>query len=273
MTDRDSLILVTGGTGHLGRDLVRRLVAGGRNVRLLSTRPGAAADVQWAKGDLATGDGIREAMDGVESVINAATLSPIARRGGVRFADFFGTPSSVDVDGTKRLLEASARVGVRHFLHVSIVGLEGSSLPYAKVKLAGERLVRTSSAPWSVVRATPFFYLVEKMLTGLDRLPIWPLPTARWNPVDTTDVADYLVMCLDDGRRGVREEIGGPEDLSLVETARQLQQARELRRRPILPLPLPTTMVRNMGFVRAQGRRGRKTWSAWLRETASPPKG
>jgi len=267
MTDRNSLILVTGGTGHLGRDLVRGLVAERRNVRLLATRPGTATDVQWAKGDLATGDGIREAMEGVDSVINAATLSPIARRGGVRFADFFGTPSSVDVDGTRRLLEASTRVGVQHFLHVSIVGLEGSPLPYAKVKLAGELLVRQSSLPWSVVRAAPYFYLVEKMLGGLRRLPIWPLPMARWNPVDTTDVADYLVACLDDERRGVREEIGGPEDLSLVETARQLQQAHRLRR-PILPLPLPTKMVRNMGFVSAQGRRGKKTWSAWLRESA-----
>jgi uncharacterized protein YbjT (DUF2867 family) len=272
MTDPNPLILVTGGTGHLGRDLVGRLVAEGRNVRLLSTRPGTAADVQWAKGDLATGDGIHEAMKGVQSVINAATLSPIARRGGIRFADFFGTPSSVDVDGTRRLLEAASRAEVRHFLHVSIVGLEGSSLPYAKVKLAGERLVRSSSVPWSVVHATPFFYLVEKMLAGLGRLPIWPLPIARWNPVDTTDVADYLIACLDDEQRGVREAISGPEDLSLVETARQLQQARGLRR-PILPLPLPTKMVRNMGFVSAQGRCGKKTWSTWLSGSAKAAQG
>ena len=264
MTDRNSIVLVTGGTGHLGRDLVSRLVRKRRNVRLLSTRPGTTTDVQWAKGDLTTGNGICEAMKGVDSVISAATLSPIARHGGLRLSDLFSTPSSVDVDGTRYLLEESARAGVQHFLHVSIVGLEGSSLPYSKVKLAGEQLVRKSTVPWSVVRATPFFYLVEKMLGGLGRLPIWPLPMASWNPIDTTDVADYLITCLDDERRGEREEIGGPEDLSLVETARQLQQARGLRR-PILPLPLPSKMVRNMGFVSAKGRRGKKSWSAWLR--------
>ncbi len=128
--------------------------------------------------------------------------------------------------------------------------------------------MRESSLPWSVVRAAPYFDLARQKLQGeqLGRLPIWPLPMALWNPVDTTDVADYLVECLDDERRGVREEIGGPEDLTLVETARQLQRAHGLRR-PILPLPLPTKMVRNMGFVSAQGRRGRKPWSVWLRES------
>lgn len=261
----NGVVLVTGATGHLGRDLVRRLVGGRRSVRLLARRPGTDADVQWVKGDLATGEGVREALQGVDSVVNAATFSPIARRGGVRFADFFSTPSSVDVDGTQRLLDESARAGVRHFLHVSIVGLEGASLPYSRVKLAGEHLVRQSSVPWSVVRATPFYYLLAKMLAGLRRVPVWPLPTPRWNPVNTTDVADYLVECLDDGQRGLREEIGGPEDLSLVEMARLFQRSWG-GRRAILPIPLPVSTARNMGFVRSEGRRGKKTWSAWLSE-------
>jgi uncharacterized protein YbjT (DUF2867 family) len=188
----------------------------------------------------------------------------------VRLSDLFSSPSTVDVGGTRRLLDAAARAGVQHFLHVSIVGLEGASLPYSRVKLAGERLVRESPLPWSVVRATPYYYLLAKMLGGLRRLPVWPLPTHRWNPVDTTDVADYLIECLDDGRRGMREEIGGPEDLSLVEMAREFQLARGLRR-PILPIPLPLRMARNMGFVGSGARRGGKTWTTWLGKCAGQP--
>jgi uncharacterized protein YbjT (DUF2867 family) len=258
-------ILVAGGTGRLGRDLVARLLAERRSVRLLARTPGKSSDVEWARGDLATGDGIAEAVRDVDTVIHAATLSPIASRGGVRPIDFFTSPSTVDIDGTRRLLEASARAGVKHFLFVSIVGLEGSPLPYSRVKLAGEQLVRESSVPWSVVRATPFYYLTAQMLAGLRWLPIWPVPDVRCNPVDTTDVAEYLVECLDDGKRGMREEIGGPETASFVEFARQYQAARGWHR-PIWRMRPSPERARQMGFVEATDRRGRKTWSDWLRE-------
>jgi uncharacterized protein YbjT (DUF2867 family) len=263
------IVLVTGATGHLGRDLVRCLVAEHRNVRLLARKPGTETAVQWVKGDLATGEGLREALEGVASVVNAATFSPIARSGRVRFADLFSSPSSVDVDGTQRLLDAAVHAGVQHFLHVSIVGLEGASLPYAQVKLAGEHLVRQSSISWSVVRATPFFYLLANLLAGQRRLPVWPLPTSRWNPVGTTDVAEYLAECLNDGQRGMRREIGGPEDLSFIEMARLFQRSRGLRR-PILPIPVSVRMAHRMGFARSEGRRGKTTWSDWLNKCAVP---
>lgn len=91
-----ALTLVTGGTGHLGRDFVDRLVRDGYRVRLFARARGDRPDVEWAKGDLATGAGLRDALPGVDTVINAATSSPIARRGGVRPVDFFRSPSAVD---------------------------------------------------------------------------------------------------------------------------------------------------------------------------------
>jgi len=154
-------ILVTGGTGHLGRDLVAQLLSQHRPVRVFARQPGKEADVEWALGDLATGAGVRQALQGIESVIHAATLSPIARRGAIRPTDLFSSPTQVDIEGTRRLLQERERAGVAHFLFVSIVGLDGASLPYAKVKLASEKLVRRSALPWSVVRATPFYYLSE----------------------------------------------------------------------------------------------------------------
>jgi uncharacterized protein YbjT (DUF2867 family) len=256
-------VLVTGGTGHLGRDLVDRLVRNGHRVRVFARSPGRATNVEWAIGDLATGEGLRPALQDVDTVIHAATCSPIARRGTPRPIDFFKSPTAVDVDGTERLLALSRDANIRHFLHVSIAGLDAASLPYGRVKLAGERLVRKSPLPWSVVRAMPFYYLLEKMLAALAWSPVWPLPRTAFNPVDTSDVADYLAQCASDGPRGMRAEIGGPEDLPFAEFGRQYQRARGIHR-PILPLPLSGASARGMGLVVSDGVRGKLSWSAWL---------
>ncbi|VIO66899.1 SDR family oxidoreductase [Bradyrhizobium ivorense] len=263
-----ALVLVTGGTGHLGRDLVDRLVRAGHRVRVFARSPQSRSDIQWATGDLATGEGLRPALHGVDTVINAATFSPIARRGGVRPIDFFKSPSAVDVEGTGRLLALCGDASIRHFLHVSIVGLDDASLPYGRVKLAGERLVRSSALPWSVVRAMPFYYLLESMLAGLSWLTLWPVPTTVFNPVDTSDVADYLVRCAFDGQRGARAEIGGPDDLGCDTLARQYQAARGIRR-PILPMRVSERTARGMGFVVSSGVRGTLSWSDWLQRRSS----
>jgi len=136
-------------------------------------------------------------------------------------------------------------------------------LPYARVKLAGERLVRASGLSWSIVRAMPFYYLVDKLLSGLTWLPVWPVPTTLFDPVDTSDVADHVLTCAFDGQRGVRAEIGGPEALDLVTLARQYQDARG-RHRKILAVGLSEAKARGMGFVVSHGVRGRLRWTDWL---------
>ena len=151
-------ILVTGGTGHLGRDLVSLLKADGHRVRVLARMPGQDPAVEWVQGDLGTDRGVADAVAGVQTIVHAATSSPMARRGSPRPVDFFRTPTEVDVEGTRQLLKEAQQAGVGHFLHVSIVGLEHlARLPYARVKLAAEDLVRESGVPWSIARATPFY--------------------------------------------------------------------------------------------------------------------
>src|ERR1043166_880348 len=135
-------------------------------------------------------------------------------------------------------------------------------------------MVRRSRVSWSLVRAAVFYYLLERILANLKWLPVWPLPDGPFDPVDTSDVAAYLVDCVDDGKRGLREEIGGPETPGLVELARQYQSARGIHR-PILALHPSEVRARKLGLVPARGRHGRKTWSAWLNENAivSPARG
>lgn len=266
-------VLVTGGTGHLGRDIVAQLLGRGKRVRVLARLPGRDPRVEWARGDLSTGAGLREALAGVTTVINAATFSPIAQRGRIRLVDFFTTPSAVDVDGTCRLLHECRHARVRHFVHVSIVGLtETAFLPYSKVKLQGETMVRQSDLPWSVVRAGPFYYLLARLFASMQWMPWWILPNAVMDAVDTPDVASYLTECVDDARRGLREEIGGPAAVPLPELAREYLRARRLDRR-VISLDVGPSMAARLGFAEARGRKGTVTWREWLATHADEPRG
>ncbi|MBT2368934.1 NAD(P)H-binding protein [Streptomyces sp. ISL-10] len=141
-------VLVTGGTGHLGRDLIGLLKPGYR-VRVLARSRGTDPDVEWVRGDLAAGAGagIREAVSGVRTVVHAATWSPAARRGYLLPTDFWRSPPDVDVHGTHRLLDEAARAGVGHFAYVSIVGVDRPRLPYLRLKHEAEELVRAGKFP------------------------------------------------------------------------------------------------------------------------------
>ncbi len=261
-------VLVTGGTGHLGRDIVDRLVRDGHRVRVFARSPHARSDVEWAAGDLATGAGLQDALRGVDTVINAATFSPIARRGGIRPVDFFRSPSAVDVEGTARLLSSSSDASVHHFLHVSIVGLDEATLPYARIKLAGEKLVQSSSLSWSVVRAMPFYYLLDKLLSGLAWLPVWPMPqVAVQSGRHVRRRRPCGRMCL---RRAARRASGdwwsrGPQPCGAGCTIPgRLCSAAQDTADEALP-----ARARGMGFVVSHGVRGRLTWADWLGSASS----
>jgi uncharacterized protein YbjT (DUF2867 family) len=264
-------ILVTGGTGHLGRAVVGLLEQDGHDVRVLARRPGEDPGVEWIRGDLATGEGIAAAVDGVDTIIHAATNSPAARRGGFRPADFVRSPTDVDIDGTKALLAAAERAGVEHFVHVSIVGLEHMAplSPYSRVKLAAEDLVRESAVPWSIVRASQFYWLLDGMLARMTRRSPAMLPgRVRMQPVDEDDFARFLVGCATDGGRGERADFSGPEALSMPELAGRYLEARGLRRR-IWPAPLPRRMQAALTAASTppDGLHGTTTWEEWLART------
>lgn len=258
-------ILVTGGTGHLGRDIVRLLNDQGHQVRVLARTPGQDPGVEWVDGDLATGRGITEAVSGTEAIVHAATFSPAARRGTIRPVDLVRSPPEVDIGGTRQLLGAAGQAGVAHFLYVSIVGVQHARVPYSRLKAAAEDLVRQSGVPHSIVPATQFYWLLDRMLGRMARLPVWPLPTKLpMQPGDEGDFAAYVVECVADGPGADRQPFGGPDIMSFGELAEQYQAARRLHRR-LLTVPLPHAAVRAAGNLTCpEGRRGTTTWAEWL---------
>ena len=265
-------ILVTGGTGHLGQAIVSELEHEHHQVRILARAPHSDAHVEWITGDLATGDGLREAAADVDVVIHAATNSPAARRGRFKLGDFLHSPADVDVEGTTALLAAAERAKVKHFLHVSIVGLEHlGRLPYSRRKLEAERIVRRARVPWTIVRATAFYWLVERMFENMLKRPILALPAdARMAPVDSDEFAQFIVACVGDGPRGDREDFAGPETLTMLELMEQYLAARGQQRR-IRRAPLPTKVQAALtaGNTSPGGRLGTTTWAQWLRRSST----
>ena len=258
-------VLVTGGTGHLGRDLVSRLKRSYR-VRVLARSPGSDHDVEWIRGDLATGEGVADAVAGSQSVIHAATLSPAARRGYVVPKDLWSSPSEVDRDGTAQLLEKSAAAGVGHIIYVSIVGIDKPRVPYLRRKLEAEYLIRQGPIPWSIARATQFHWLLDRMLGRMARLPMVPLPDLQVEPVDTTDFADYLVEAVGNEPVGRLADFGGPEVLTFSEAFDQWLQIRQ-RTVPTMRIPLPSAVsdaAAAMSISDPDSRRGTVTWVDWL---------
>ncbi|MFC9254394.1 SDR family oxidoreductase [Amycolatopsis thailandensis] len=216
-------ILVTGGTGDLGREVVRRLAADDRPVRIMSRRP-HPSDVahEWARCDLKTGDGLAEAVTGVSAIIHCAS-----------------TLGRGDEQVTRNLVEAARSAGSPHLVYISIVGIDVIRFFYYNEKLASEKVIEESGLPWTVLRATQFHELVARASAAQRRLPVTFMPSGfRFQPVSTGDVADRLVA-LASGEPAERvPDLGGPE----VRTARDLAEAYQRsvgRRKPIVSLWLP----------------------------------
>lgn len=260
-------MLVTGGTGHLGQAMVSALRARGHQVRVLTRRPRHDPGVEWIVGDLATGDGVRSAVAGVDAVVHAATNSPAAQRGRFVMRDFLASPADVDVSGTRTLLAAAQQAGVKQFTHVSIVGLEHlRGVPYSRRKLQAEQIVKTHDVPWSIVRATAFYWLLERMFETMAKKRLLALPAqVRMEPVDSDEFAEFIAECVAEGRSGVRQDFVGPQTLSMLELMDQYLHAQGQSRR-IYHAPIPPRIQAAMtaGNTAPNARRGKTTWGEWL---------
>jgi uncharacterized protein YbjT (DUF2867 family) len=206
-------VLVTGGTGTLGRALVARL----DQPRVLSRRAGPGRTV----GDLRRGTGLDAAVEGASVIVHCAT----APRG--------------DASATGRLVEAARRAGRPHLVYVSIVGTDRIPLPYYREKLRAERLVSGSGLPWTILRATQFHDLLVSLFAATARVGVVPALTGTaFQPIDVTDVAARLAAIVDGPPQGLAAPLGGPEVRPMADLARAWLAATG-RRRPVVPLRLP----------------------------------
>jgi uncharacterized protein YbjT (DUF2867 family) len=261
-----SPILVTGGTGTLGRLVVARLRDAGCDVRVLSRRSRADEEgIEFVTGDLATGEGIEGAVAGTEIIVHCA-----------------GT-SKGDGDKARHLVQAASRAGARHLVYISVVGadriplasgIDRAMFGYFGSKLAAERAVADSGLPWTTLRATQFHDLALLTAQQMARLPVIPVPVGfRFQPVETGEVAARLVELALGSPEGLVPDVAGPRVYEMAALLRGYLRARHMRRL-IVPVWLPGKAARairagaNLAPERAVGRR---TWEDFLaaRVTAS----
>ena len=231
-------VLVTGGTGALGRDLVVALRSAGHRARVMSRRPGTGAD--WVQGNLASGKGLDAAVADMEVVVHAASAAAQPWR-----------LRATDVNGTRRLIEAAKRAHVSHVVYISIVGMEGIAYPYYRAKLQAEAIVAEDILPWSILRATQFHTLMEIFLGAFSRLPrLCAIPFAwQFQPVDTRDVAARLVEVTAGKPAGRLADFGGPEVRTFESLAESWLKARQLSKR-LVNMRMPIKFSRQV----AEGR-------------------
>jgi uncharacterized protein YbjT (DUF2867 family) len=259
-------ILVTGGTGTLGRHVVRRLRDKGHAVRVLTRGTGEDENgLRFVTGDLLAGRGIEAAVEGVGTVVHAAG----SNRG--------------DEVAARNLVDAAARAGRPHVVFVSVVGADRVPVrsrsdrvmfSYFEMKRRAEGVVAGSGLPWTTIRATQFHDLILKVAAAMAKLPVIPVPSGvAFQPVEADEVAERMVELALGEPAGLAPDIAGPRVYATRDLIRGYLSATH-RRRLLVPVPLPgeaARAIRAGANLARDGTLGTVTWEQFLadRLTAS----
>lgn len=275
-------ILVTGATGMLGQQVVKALINNSdvtvrgmrhraptttsfsqdagqkilgslRRIYRVHNPAYSFPTVQWVQADLASGEGLDEAVRDIDVIVHCA-------------------------DDPGRLLEAACAAKVSHIVVISIVGCDRIPLFYYGQKVAEEQAIQKSGLPFSILRATQFHPLIDLILRTSSRLPwIMPLP-ADWHfqSIDEGEIGRRLADLALASPIGTIKEIGGPQILTLGEMARTWIALHQMHC-TVLPLWLPGKVAagyrRGDNTCGTESIHGEITWAQWVQRTYQEEKG
>lgn len=239
----DRVVTVFGGSGFLGRHVVRRLAASGVRLRVAVRDPEAAAFLQ-PLGDvgqiIALQANIRDdasvalAVQGADAVVNLV---------GILYESGRQTFRAIHVEGARRIARAVKQANVRSLVHVSAIGAAPDSLAnYARTKAEGEAAVREEFPEAVLLRPSivfgpedNFFNLFASLARLVPALPLIGGGKTRMQPVYVSDVAEAVTRVLD-GHAGEVFELGGPQVFTFRALLERMLEAIE-RRRLLIPVP------------------------------------
>jgi uncharacterized protein YbjT (DUF2867 family) len=238
-------VTVFGGTGFLGRQIVRRLAEAGAEVRIavrhperasLLTEMGTVGQISALRADIWDAASVAPAVAGADAVVN--TVGHYVERGQASFEAIHG-------QGARHVAQAVAAAGIHRLVHISGIGADpASESPYVRARAAGERLVREALPEVTILRPSvmfgpedAFFNTLAELARVLPVLPLFGSGAVRLQPVYVGDVAEAVARALAmPASAGKLYELGGPK----IYTYRQLLQLmleQSGRRRWLMPLP------------------------------------
>jgi len=259
---KDELILVTGGTGGLGRRVVARLCQAERKVRVISRRTHEpVSGIEYLVGDLAKNVGVDSAVEGATIVVHCAGTGKIKE----------------DTAQAENLVSAAKRSGVRHLVSISVVGadripvksvVDRAMFAYFASQRAKEVVVAEAGTPWTNLRATQFhdgFILV--MVSAMAKLPVVLLPAGfKFQPIDADEVADKLVELALGAPAGQVPDMAGPK-IHEAEHLLRSYLAATGRKRSIVRVSMPgaaAAAIRAGANLAPDRAVGRRTWEDFL---------
>lgn len=241
----NELITVFGGSGFIGRHVIRRLAKRGARVRAAVRQPnlagylkvmGDVGQIEPVQANIRYESSIKQAMLGADKVINLVGI--LHESGPQKF-------TRVQAEGAAAIARAASAAGVRKLVHVSAIGADAASPSlYARSKAAGEAAVREHFPAATIIRPSvvfgpedDFFNRFAMLARMLPALPLIGGGHTKMQPVYAGDVAGAIVRALDDAASdGKTYELGGPHIYTLKQIMEMVLEQTG-RRRLLLPLP------------------------------------
>jgi len=214
-------MVVIGGTGLIGSKLVEKLCDAGHDALAASPNSGV---------DTFTGEGLAEALEGTQVVVDVADAP---NWDDVAVMNFFQTAS-------RNLLAAETTAGVKHHVALSVVGADQLlEHGYMRAKIAQEETVKAGSVPFTILRATQFFEFIERIADSSVKGESVYLPPVFIQPESADDVAATLAdVALSEPVNGI-VELAGPEEFRLDELVRRVFSANNDPRRVTVDINAP----------------------------------
>lgn len=233
-------LAITGGTGFVGSTLIDLALAGGHQVRALTRRPQPPRDgVAWIEGALDTPDALDRLVAGADAVIHVAGVVNAPTRAGF---------ASGNIDGTRAMIAAATRGGVRRFVQVSSLAAREPGLSaYGWSKAEADALLKASDLDWTIVRPPAvygpgdmdIFELFRMANKGMALLP----PGGRLSVIYVADLARLLLALAekDPGKHIYEPDDGRDGGWTHAEFARAIGEAVGKR---VRPLAMPRWVMR-----------------------------
>jgi uncharacterized protein YbjT (DUF2867 family) len=242
------MILVTGATGFVGRNVVKALRTRGKEVRCLvhtRSRENVVTDykVEVAYGDILDSPSLREAMKGVDTVVHLVAI--IRESGHLSF-------DRVNRGGTESVVQAAREAGVKHFVHMSAIGVqEEPGYPYLFSKWQGEQAVINSGLTYTILRPSiqfgdgdEFINTLAGVVKAFPVIPVVGSGKTRLQPISVEEVGALASLVVDNPRfNGRILELGGPDHLTYDEIVDIIVKTLGVRR---LKAHLPLAQVRRV---------------------------